>query len=396
MEGINDIFLSSSLKRWQVQNLDYKWYWILTVFFGWCSLEQLYLGSPRSFVLKNIANVFLLGYPWMYEALMASTARPQVEVFGSAFPVMTGSSTVPITVGAGRFKTETSGGDPAILGKHYNFLLYSIVLGFLGIVGGDSFLTGNFGAGFLRLFSLLTVFFAPIAILWWLYSLILYFIKTEDVLEQHWEFFGYPKPSMTTPCPGVLQQLTLWIGAVANAALTVLTDYIPFLKPIKTILDTFIASLEKTWGFAVDAWGFVKKEVTANVQAAASLAQQLQREPPSGNDLAAAKAGIEGRAATAATTATAAQLPTATATAAQLPTATATTATRLPPLTGGGIGDGSALPLALGITVGLILVSSLVLSLRRAYQKNAEAPVKKDPDQRGGEGDDVPPDPRGA
>ena len=53
---------------------------------------------------------------------------------------------------------------------------------------------------------------------------------------------------------------------------------------------------------------------------------------------------------------------------------------------------------ALGATLGFILVSSVVLSLLRAYQKNGETrkATRPTPDQRGGEGDDVPPEPRGA
>ena len=369
MEGINDYFSSSSLKNWKTQNLNYYWYWTLAVIFGWCSLEQLYLGSPRTFVLKNIANVFFLGYPWLYEALMASTARPQVEVFGSPLPVVTGSTSVPLTIGAGRFATATSGGDPAVNAKHYRFLLYSLVLAFTGIAGGDSCVTGQSFAGFVRLFSLLSVVFAPIAIFWWLYKIILYFIKTEGVLEEYWEFFGYPKPNETQPCPGFLEHTTLWILALVDAALDVVASVFPILSPLISLVKQFRTALVKSWGFAVDAWGLIVHEVTATAEVAAGIAQ-MATEAPSASEIKAAKEGIETTAATAAAAAKQA---------------------------GGGI-TSSPLSVALGATLGFILVSSVVLSLLRAYQKNGETrkATRPTPDQRGGEGDDVPPEPRGA
>jgi hypothetical protein len=368
MEGINDFFSSSSLKNWKAQNLNYYWYWTLAVIFGWCSLEQLYLGSPRTFVLKNIANVFLLGYPWLYEALMATTARPQVEVFGAALPV------VPISVGAGRFATGTSGGgDPVVNSKHYRFLLYSLVLAFTGIAGGDSFVTGNYFAGFVRLFSLLSVFFAPIAIFWWLYKMILYFIKTEGVLEEYWEFFGYPKPNETQPCPGFLEHTTLWILALVDAGLDVVASVFPVLSPVISLVKQFRMALVESWGFAVDAWGLIVHEVKQTAEVAAGIAQ-MSTEAPSASEIAAAKKGIETAAAT---------------------NAAATQA-------GGGQAvsgiTSSPLSVALAATLGFILVSSVVLSLLRAYQKNVATSkaTRPTPDQRGGEGDDVPPDPRGA
>jgi len=363
MEGINDFFSSSSLKNWKAQNLNYYWYWTLAVIFGWCALEQLYLGSPRTFVLKNIANVFLLGYPWLYEALMATTARPQVEVFGAALPV------VPISVGAGRFATGTSGGgDPVVNSKHYRFLLYSLVLAFTGIAGGDSFVTGNYFAGFVRLFSLLSVFLAPIAIFWWLYRIILYFIKTEGVLEEYWEFFGYPKPNETQPCPGFLEHTTLWILALVDAGLDVVASVFPVLSPVISLVKQFRMALVESWGFAVDAWGLIVHEVKQTAEVAAGIAQ-MSTEAPSASEIAAAKKGIETAAAT---------------------NAAATQA-------GGGI-TSSPLSVALAATLGFILVSSVVLSLLRAYQKNVATSkaTRPTPDQRGGEGDDVPPDPRGA
>jgi hypothetical protein len=127
-------------------------------------------------------------------------------------------------------------------------------------------------------------------------------------------------------------------------------------------------ALVESWGFAVDAWGLIVHEVKQTAEVAAGIAQ-MSTEAPSASEIAAAKKGIETAAAT---------------------NAAATQA-------GGGI-TSSPLSVALAATLGFILVSSVVLSLLRVYQKNVATSkaTRPTPDQRGGEGDDVPPDPRGA
>jgi len=350
-----------SLDDWkETTQLSYVWYWILACIPG--SFEQLYLGSPKTFVLKNILNVFLLGFPWLYEIFMATWSRPQVELFGSPNPLSTG-----IHVGGGRFAaTEAEVSDLHLRAFAYPFIL---LLG--GIIGLDSFFMGNYTTGFFRLFCTLTVFLAPISLVWWIYKIFLYIFVTDSVYAEDGEFFGYPSAKKGN-CPSTLEHLTGWLMAVAKA----ITSPIPGIGPlVATVADSYAATV----GFLVSVFGFTVDQATATVKGVQQIASKVSTLTP--GDLEAKKVDEA----------------TAAAAAAEVPQKGQT---------GGGspvLDTSSALGALLTGTIGFIFVSSIVLSWRRTYQnagaqstKAAATSATSTTIQRPGEGDDVPPEPRGA
>ena len=401
--NVNRFFSSSSLENWKIQNLNYSWYWVLAVFFGWCALDQLYVGSPKTFLIKNIFNVIAFGYPWFYEAMMATSAQEQIKLFGTPIPVFGGSSSVPISVAAGRFATEDSEQNSRSE-KHSRFLQYGLVLGLLGLIGGDSFLMGNYLSGFTRIFCLITIILAPISIFWWLYKLAMFFFQTERVLEQDWDFFGYPEPNDGVPCPGILQQVTLWFLTTLVAVL----DSIPILNKFTFILKPLLLALQKAYGFAVDVFGFVIKETTAAVTVGSQIGSQYTQTP---GDLSKPKSDITGAEQKIKSDSASASAPSSATGTSKSVAPVPSTASDTPEaiaMTGGGLLLASdmgskALPLLLATTVGFIVVSSIVLSWRRTYQ-NAKSESESqsesqsqsdDPNERGSESNDVPPHPRG-
>jgi len=360
-----------SLDDWkETTQLSYMWYWILACIPFLC-LEQLYLGSPKTFILKHILNVFLFGFPWLYEAFMATWSRPQVELFGSPNPLSTG-----IHVGGGRFAaTEAEVSD-----NHLRAFGYPFVLGILGIIGGDSFLMGNYTAGFFRLFCTLTVFLAPISFIWWIYKIFLYLFVTDGVYAEDGEYFGYPTVKKGN-CPSTLEYMTSWFFGAAKAV----TSPIPGVGPlVATVADSYAATV----GFAKTALGFTIDQAKATALGVQKIASTASNLSPGNLE---EKNRQEVDAAEAATAATAA----------------ATVPTKVQ--TGGGspvLDTSSALGALLTGTIGFIFVSSIVLSWRRTYQNAgtnstnstaaATASTAATTEQRPGEGDDVPPEPRGA
>jgi hypothetical protein len=75
-----------------------------------------------------------------------------------------------------------------------NFFIYAICLILLGIFGTDSFLLGDKTTGIIRIVSLITIVFAPVAIFWWIYNVSRFFMNTKGVVSENYEYFGAPKP----------------------------------------------------------------------------------------------------------------------------------------------------------------------------------------------------------
>ena len=371
-----------SLDDWkEATQLSYTWYWILACIPG--SFEQLYLGSPKTFILKNVLNMFLLGFPWLYEIFMATWSRPQVELFGSPNPLSTG-----IHVGGGRFAAN----ETEVSDLHLRAFAYPFILLLGGIIGIDSFFMGNYTTGFFRLFCTLTLFLLPISFIWWIYKMFLYIFVTDSVYAEDGDFFGYPS-AKKGKCPSTLEHVTAWAGAVGKAV----TSPIPVIGPVvATVVDSYTASI----GFLVSVFGFTVEQATATVKGLQAISQKASNSLTPSNNLAQARKD-EGLAAEAAANA---------ATAATAKAATAATDIPVKKQAGGGspvLDTSSALGALLTGTVGFIFVSSIVLSWRRTYQNAGAdstkaattataATVAATTVQRPGEGDDVPPEPRGA
>jgi hypothetical protein len=116
MEYIKPLYSHTSLNSWQKANLDYNWYWILTTFFGWCALDQLYLGSPIGFLAKNFVNMNTFGYWYFYDLIRATFDQQSVKFSGPGIPGLGAPG-----LAAGRFQRPEAPLLPESKSKHKNF-----------------------------------------------------------------------------------------------------------------------------------------------------------------------------------------------------------------------------------------------------------------------------------
>uniref|UniRef100_A0A6C0K2W0 TM2 domain-containing protein n=1 Tax=viral metagenome TaxID=1070528 RepID=A0A6C0K2W0_9ZZZZ len=336
-----NVFSASSLNRWKIQNLDYNWYTALSILFGWCGLDQLYLGSPLTAILKTIVNLVTFGYWWFYDALMAVFAQDRIKLFGTAAPAIG-----PTGIGACRFRDETDPvGDPATLDKHLNFMLYGIALMFGGFLGIDQLLIGEYFNCFLHICAMASLLGIPLAFGAHAIRGYSYVFDTNSDINKNWAFFGAPKPAKGSECPNILMLITMWIVKTFLAG----AKMVPGLGLIATLLETFLRNLEIAYGIVND----VKEQVVETVEKAASVGRQVSsmNPPPAAEVKAAAKQ------------------------------------------TGGMATPPAWIPmtsLLLAGTIGFIVVSSLIISIRRSFQKQDAATTAV---QQPGEDDDVPPEP---
>lgn len=343
-----NVFSASSLNRWKIQNLDYNWYTALSILFGWCGLDQLYLGSPLTAVLKTVVNLLTFGYWWFYDALLAVFAQDRIKLFGTAAPAIG-----PTGIGACRFRDEKDPvGDPATLDKHLNFMLYGISLMFGGFLGIDQLLTGEYFNCFLHICAVASLLGIPLAAGAAAIRGYGYFFDTNSEINKNWEFFGAPKPAKGSECPNILMVMTMWFVKTFLAG----AKMVPGLGAVAGLLETFLHNLEIAYGIAVE----VKEQVVETAEKAASVGRQVasMNPPPAAEIKAAAKQ------------------------------------------TGGMATPPAWIPmtsLLLAGTIGFIVVSSLIISIRRSFQKQdaatKTAATTTTTIERPGEDDDVPPEP---
>ena len=253
MSVAQNIILPSTLNKWNLQNLDYNWYFALTVLGGYFGLDYLYLGSPLGAFAKFLFNTQTYGFMWFYDAINAAISQDQVRLFGPVAPVIGATG-----IAAGRFRdSKYPNGPQDKLDKHLNFMIYGIVLCMFGFVGGDSFLTGHFFNGVIRLFCVIFFIGIPISLFWWATNMYYYFLDTGAAIDQHWEYFGTEAPGdQSAECPNVLQIFTVWLLKTGLAIMKLF----PFTGEIASMVETLIASLEV-------AYGFVKPVVEETVNA---------------------------------------------------------------------------------------------------------------------------------
>jgi TM2 domain-containing membrane protein YozV len=362
MDALPDLSYRASIRYWEKPTLDYTIYWVLTVFLGWAGLDYFYLGSPLMGILKLVLTFLTLGYWWVYDALNATFNKEQVEFAGPFVPVWG-----PTGIGAGRFTSASRPppSNPEEAAKHTHFLFYGLALFVLGIFGADSYVAGDTLSGFIRLASLLSIVFSPIAIAWYIFSIYRYVIRTDQCLDTFWVYFGAPKPADGDLCPNVLESFTIWILKTG----VVVLKLIPGLSPLVSMVEGLIENLEAAYRVAAPVvWGAVDtaaNTVKAGATAAHTIQEGLNAPPPSA--FAQAKAD----------------------------------ALQQAQQQGGGLGIETANP-ALSLlsvaVIGTVLVSAVSLTFWRAYQKirngSGTQGTPESADKRGGEEhNDVPPDP---
>jgi len=236
----------------------------LTILGGYFGLDYLYLGSPLGAFAKFLFNTQTYGFAWFYDMINAAISQDQVRLYGPVAPVIGATG-----LAAGRFRdSKYPSGSQEKLDKHLNFMIYGIVLCMFGFIGGDSFLTGNFFNGVIRLFCVIFFIGIPIALFWWATNLYYYFLDTNSCIDQNWNFFGAEAPSdQSAECPSVLMIFTVWILKTALAILQML----PFFGPVASLLQELIKNLEY-------AYGFVEPVVKETVKAVVPLMGVVEAE----------------------------------------------------------------------------------------------------------------------
>jgi TM2 domain-containing membrane protein YozV len=200
-KGPAGMYDSTSLKRWQIQNLDYNFYWIFTMALGFFGVDYWYLGAPLTGILKFLTNISTFGYWWFYDILNATFNRPTIELFGPTMPFFgtTGCA-------AGRFRQASNLGDPELLAKHMNYVIYGIILVVFGIIGGDSFILGNTIYAVIRIICLISFVGIPIALIWWVYNIVNYLFNADYFLDDAWFYLGAASPD-GNKCPSFFDKL---------------------------------------------------------------------------------------------------------------------------------------------------------------------------------------------
>ena len=238
------LFNRTQFGYWKKSLLDYNTFWILTILLGWLAIDQLYLRSPITFLLKLIGNIFLFSIPYIYDVLQVSLNQDKVKLFGSSMPVVG-----QVGAGAGMFYKDVAPLDTYDQERQWNFMKYSFILFFTGLIGGDSFFLGDNISGLIRLFSTISFIGIPVALVWWLFKLYEFFWKTNDLLDYNWAFFGAPKPDRPIPkCPGTLEQITIWVLTTSIAFL----ENIPGMGIVVSTLTRILNTLKSAYGLAVD------------------------------------------------------------------------------------------------------------------------------------------------
>ena len=409
------LFSPSSLNKWQIQNLDYNVYTALAVLFGWCGLDLLYLGSPLGAVIKAFFNIFTFGYWWFHDALMAVAGAPQVKLYGTTIPAVG-----PVGIGACRFRADKPEGvDPEALKKHMNFAIYACALIAAGWLGIDQLVLGESFNCFIHVAAFMSVIGIPLALAAYAIRSYMLMFNTESVIDQNWSYFGAARPKdRAAECPNLVEN-TLVATTDVTAAVIATT---PGLSSIGDIIILFNTNLKRAIGTMIDIKNVVV-EAIMTLSGIAGAAGTLS--PPPTEAFNKAGSGVAKGAATAPT-----QAPSSTAPSlAQQPPppAPSSTAPSAPPSAPPSVGNlasayqsgrgydqvggfteligaspPSWVPMTAGLlalTVGFIVVSSIVLSFRRSFQNGSKkAPATKataspantqQPDQD----DDVPPEP---
>lgn len=207
--------------------LSYDVFLGLSVLGGFFALDHLYLRSPLTFLAKLVVNIMFFGVWWLYDALQAVFNTDVVKVYGLGIPGFG-----PKGIAAGVLA------NPVPSGKHMRFFTYAAALFFGGMIGLDSFLVGDRQTGIIRLVSLVSMIFMPIALLWWVYKMFQFFTNTKSVVNAHANFFGAEGGSFGSSFPflGWLFSPSGWVQSIFG----------PIIDPIVDTAQMAIGTVDKT------------------------------------------------------------------------------------------------------------------------------------------------------
>uniref|UniRef100_A0A6C0IGT1 TM2 domain-containing protein n=1 Tax=viral metagenome TaxID=1070528 RepID=A0A6C0IGT1_9ZZZZ len=214
--------------------LSYNVFLGLSVLGGFLGLDHLYLRSPLTFLAKLAVNFMFFGVWWLYDAMQAIFNREVVQLYGLPIPFLG-----PKGIGAGVLVNDVPDK------KHMRFFTYAMALLFGGMIGLDSFMVGNNELGFLRLIGLITLIFAPISIMEWLYKMFKFFTDTKEVTGEYHEYFGAPpgaslkdKALSRFPFLAALFSPMEWIKSMINTLLG------PLIEPLKGTAEAAIRTAD--------------------------------------------------------------------------------------------------------------------------------------------------------
>jgi TM2 domain-containing membrane protein YozV len=268
--------------------------------------------------------------------------------------------------------------------KHMAFFGYGLALFFGGLFGLDSFLVGDNKSGIIRLVSLITLIFAPVALFWWFYKLFKFFFSTKDVINENWEYFGAPAPATIAekflsnfPILGTL--FGPIIDAIASPAQTAKDVLETALKPVTAVAAPIVEGAIETAEKGIETVKSGIDTAKLGIETGAELGGKVINTISSATKAATALGQLG-------STGLGSVGDGATFSAFTVPKAAAVLAGLTGSQQGGGSGS-NVLAYTLIGTLGLIAVSGFILTYRRS--KNSSDSKKNGKQQR----DDPPPSP---
>lgn len=262
----------------------------LSVLGGFFGLDHLYLRSPITFLAKFFVNIFCFGIWWLYDAVQVVFNADVVKVYGLGLP-----GWGPYGIGAGVLGKDIPDK------KHFRFFMYSIALFFGGIFGLDSFITGHRQFGIIRLLCTISFILLPVSGIEWARNLFEYFTNTEEVIDDHYEFFGAPHRSLSNRMRSRFP-LIGWLFSPFESIKSFVNNIFgpSLIAPITQSIDAVTGTVEKAVS-AVDNTVQLGREVIAKsgeivdqVGQVVESVSQASTLMPAASLYAAAQGGLKG------------------------------------------------------------------------------------------------------
>jgi hypothetical protein len=256
-----NLFKRTQFGFWGNSLLDYKIYWFLAVIGGFFALDHLYLRSPYTFVAKLVVNTMTFGVWYIYDALQATFNKDKIKLFGVSVPGIG-----PNGIGAGMFLNEPSNATEEQKAKVGHYFMYTLILLFTGLLGGDSFYLGDKVSGFIRLFSVLSFIFFPVAAVWYMMNVGKWVITNNKVVDQNWDFFGAPKPEGALPSGASILDKIQSIPVVGTAIAAGEKVVDAATSTVKAAVDT-VSAVGSVAGAAANLAGKISQVASGDIGA---------------------------------------------------------------------------------------------------------------------------------
>lgn len=262
----------------------------LSVLGGFFGLDHLYMRSPVTAIAKFIVNVFCYGLWWLYDAVNVIFNDNVVKMYGLGIP-----GWGPFGIGAGVLAK------PVPDKKHLSFLAYSATLIFGGLIGLNSFLVGDRQTGIIRLLSAVSFIFLPLALVWWMYDAFQYLTNLEDVIDNHYQFFGAPHRSLANrmrsrfPLLGLLFSPIEFIKGLVNNIVgpAIVTPITSSIDAVRGTVDHVASAVDGTVQLGREAIA-KSSEIIDEVGKTIETVSQASTMLPAASLYASAQQGLKG------------------------------------------------------------------------------------------------------